>query len=38
MNGLAFWIQDNFLKKKDDSLPAGESRLVEEAAPHDVLL
>jgi hypothetical protein len=21
MNGLAFWMQDNFLKKKDTNLP-----------------
>jgi hypothetical protein len=38
MNGLAFWVQDNFLKKKEDIIPSGESRLVEEATPRDVLL
>lgn len=37
MNGLAFWIQDNFLKKKEDLVPAGESRLIEEVTPRDVL-
>lgn len=24
MNGLAFWIQDNFLKKKDQTVEATE--------------
>jgi hypothetical protein len=24
MNGLAFWVQDNFLMKKIDQLPEGE--------------
>lgn len=32
MNGLAFWVQDNFLMKKEE-VPTGESALVEESHP-----
>lgn len=29
MNGLAFWIQDNFLMKKEEVKPDGENPLIE---------
>lgn len=30
MNGLAFWIQDNFLMKKEEPKVEGENPLIEE--------
>ena len=28
MNGFAFWVQDNFLKKREENVPAGENLLI----------